>query len=53
MEVLARCAGLDVHKANHFQHATPEAHANRLARRITKPGFTCVITPATSGSVSA
>jgi len=32
--------------------ATPEAQANRLARQITKLGFTCTILPAVEMEVS-
>jgi transposase len=31
---------------DHLRRATPEAQASRLARQITKLGFTCTITPA-------
>jgi len=31
---------------DHLRRATPEAQACRLARQITKLGFTCTITPA-------
>lgn len=37
---------------NHFQRTTPETQANRLARQITKLGFTCTIAPATGMEVS-
>ena len=29
--------------ANHFQHASPQAQANKLAKQIAKLGFTCTI----------
>jgi len=31
---------------DHLRRATPEAQASRLARQITKLGFTCTIAPA-------
>jgi len=31
--------------ADHFRKASPEAHAQRLARQIAKLGFSCQITP--------
>lgn len=33
---------------DHFQRETPEAHAARLARQITRLGFNCTVTPAGS-----
>jgi transposase len=38
--------------AEHFCRVSPEAQLNRLARQITKLGYTCVLTPAAAGSVS-
>jgi len=38
--------------ANHFHRASPEVQANRLARQITKLGFSCSLTPANPGPVS-
>jgi len=38
--------------ASHFHRASPEEQANRLARQIEKLGFSCLLTPATSVSVS-
>ena len=37
---------------NHFQRTTPETQANRLARQITKLGFTCTIAPVAGREVS-
>jgi len=31
---------------DHLRRATPEAQASRLARQITKLGFTCTLAPA-------
>ncbi len=38
--------------ANHFHPGSAEDQAHRLARRIAKLGFACVLTPAATGSVS-
>ncbi len=38
--------------ASHFHRSSPENQASRLARQIAKLGFTCVLTPATTGTVS-
>ncbi len=37
---------------DHFRRATPEDHANHLARRIAKLGFSCSITPTSRPEVS-
>ena len=31
---------------DHFRRASPAAQANRLARQVTKPSFTCTLAPA-------
>ena len=38
--------------ADHFRRAAPEAQASRLARQITKLGFTCTISPTAEREVS-
>ncbi len=38
--------------ANHFNHASPESQAQRLARQLAKLGFTCVLTPPPTPPVS-
>jgi transposase len=38
--------------ADHFNRTSAETRANRLVRQIAKLGFTCVLTPASAGSVS-
>ncbi len=38
--------------ASHFHRSSPENQASRLARQIAKLGFTCVLTPATTGTIS-
>jgi len=38
--------------ANHLNRTTPETQAKRLARQITKLGFTCTLAPATEQEVS-
>ena len=38
--------------ADHFNRASPEDQANKLARKIAKLGFTCILTPFTADGVS-
>jgi transposase len=38
--------------ANHFNQTAPETQAARLAAKIVKLGFACVVTPTTTGEVS-
>jgi transposase len=38
--------------ADHFNRASPQDQANRLARKIEKLGFACILTPSTAEAVS-
>ena len=38
--------------ANHFQTASPEAQAKKLASQIARLGFNCTLTPHAEGPVS-
>jgi transposase len=38
--------------ADHFNRASPQDQANRLARKIEKLGFSCILTPSAAEAVS-